>query len=120
MAEVTTSTATAAGLTVLGVATGLEPGLILAGFVGALWAQTYIQTAPYLQRLLFTVLGSIVAALLAPAGAALVTAIPGISAAVPLKTLEVPAAVVIGLLCHRYLGPLLMRLAERKTEDTPK
>jgi len=112
-------------MVVLGVATGLDATLLLAGFVGGLWAQTYVPTAPYLQRLLMTVLASLIASYLSAAGAGVILAVlttwsPAIGGAIPVKTLEVPGAVIVGLLCHRYIGPLLMKLASRKMEDAPK
>ena len=51
MAEPTSSAAalaaaTATGLTVFGVATGLHPAILLAGLAGGLWALSYQEPAP--------------------------------------------------------------------------
>lgn len=67
MAEPTTSVAiaaTAAGLTVLGIATGLQPGVLLAGFAGGLWALSYLPPMAWWQRILVAGLGAVMAVLL--------------------------------------------------------
>ena len=58
MAEPTSSAvlagATATGLTLFGVATGLHPAILLAGLAGGLWALSYQEPAPALKRVAVT------------------------------------------------------------------
>jgi uncharacterized membrane protein YdfJ with MMPL/SSD domain len=113
--------ATASGLTVFGIATGLDPAVLIAGFAGGLWAQSYHPPMSILARIGLTILASIIAGYLAPAGATVAAA--GVGLFSPLKgvlsvaVLQLPIAVIIGLIAHRILGPAIMKLAAKKTES---
>lgn len=111
---------TAAGITVLGVSTGLDPTVLIAGFAGGLWAQSYNPPTHWLQRLAATALAAILAGYFAPAAAAVLSASDAIKGALPGHALQLPVAVLVGLLAQRVLGPAIMRIARKKSEDLTK
>lgn len=117
---ITTTSAAAAGLTIFGVTTGLDPAVLIAGFAGGVWAQSYNPPAPYLHRLLMTILAAILAGYLAPAAAMGIASFDAIKGVFPGTILHLPVAVLIGLLAHRVLGPAIMRIARKKSEDLTK
>lgn len=112
--------ATATGLTIFGVATGLHPSILLAGLAGGLWALSYQEPSPAWKRLALTVMASIVAGYLTPAVAAGVTSFGAWPQSVTRDVVQLPIAVLIGLLSHRVLGPALMRFAAQKAEEVTK
>lgn len=114
------SAATAAGITVLGVSTGLDPAVLIAGFAGGLWAQSYNPPAHWLQRLAATALAAILAGYFTPAAAVMLSASDTIKGALPGHALQLPVAVLVGLLAQRVLGPAIMRIARKKSEDLTK
>lgn len=118
----TSAAAAAAGLTVFGVATGLDPALLIAGFAGGVWGQSYHPPTAIWRRLLLVVMAAVIAGYLAPAAAigAMAMAPAATVGALPLGTLQLPVAVLIGLTSHRVLGPAVMRLAAKKIEDLAK
>lgn len=125
MAEPTSSAAalaaaTATGLTVFGVATGLHPAILLAGLAGGLWALSYQEPAPAMKRVAVTIMSAIVSGYLTPAVAAGVTSIGVWPQAVTRDLVQLPIAVLIGLLSHRVLGPALLRIAAQKAEEVAK
>lgn len=124
MAEPTSSAAfaaaTAAGLTVFGVATGLHPAILLAGLAGGLWALSYQPPTSAGKRVAVTIMAAIVAGYLTPAVAAGVTAIGAWPQELTRDIVQLPIAVMIGLLSHRVLGPALLRFASRKVEEVTK
>ena len=125
MAEPTSSAAalaaaTATGLTIFGVATGLHPSILLAGLAGGLWALSYQEPSPAWKRVGLTVMASIVSGYLTPAVAAGVTSLGAWPQSVTRDVVQLPIAVLIGLLSHRVLGPALMRFAAQKAEEVTK
>lgn len=125
MAEPTSSAAalaaaTATGLTIFGVATGLHPSILLAGLAGGLWALSYQEPSPAWKRVGLTVMASIVSGYLTPAVAAGVTSLGAWPQSVTRDVVQLPIAVLIGLLSHRVLGPALMRFAAQKAEEVSK
>lgn len=125
MAEPTTSAAvmaaaTATGLTVFGVATGLHPAILLAGLAGGLWALSYHPPMGSARRVAVTIMAAVVAGYLSPAVAAGLTAISIWPQTVTREMAQLPIAVMIGLLSHRVLGPALLRIAARKAEEVSK
>lgn len=108
----------ATGLTFFGVATGLDPAILIAGFAGGVWAQSYQTPTSIWRRLLLVILASILAGYLAPAAAALaITASSNARGAFTLTALQLPLAVLIGLTSHRVLGPAVMRFAAKKADE---
>lgn len=112
--------ATATGLTIFGVATGLHPSILLAGLAGGLWALSYQEPSPAWKRVGLTVMASIVSGYLTPAVAAGVTSLGAWPQSVTRDVVQLPIAVLIGLLSHRVLGPALMRFAAQKAEEVSK
>lgn len=124
MAEPATSTAaviaSALGLTVFGVATGLHPSLLIAGLAGGLWALFYGAPQPLLRRCLSAVMAALVAAWLAPAITYSVHELPGAPPGLPLDVLQFPIALVIGFLAMAIVGPGLMLLSRKKLDEAVK
>ena len=112
--------ATATGLTIFGVATGLHPSILLAGLAGGLWALSYQEPSPAWKRVGLTVMASIVSGYLTPAVAAGVTSLGAWPQSVTRDVVQLPIAVLIGLLSHRVLGPALMRFAAQKADEVTK
>ena len=112
--------ATAAGLTVFGVATGLHPAILLAGLAGGLWALSYQSPAPTIKRVSATILAAIIAGYLTPAIVAGVTSIGAWPKSLTCEVIQLPIAVLVGLLAHRVIGPFLMRFAARKADEAIK
>lgn len=112
--------ATATCLTIFGVATGLHPSILLAGLAGGLWALSYQEPSPAWKRVGLTVMASIVSGYLTPAVAAGVTSLGAWPQSVTRDVVQLPIAVLIGLLSHRVIGPALMRFAAQKAEEVTK
>jgi hypothetical protein len=117
-AGLATTGVAAAGLTILGVTTGLDASLLLAGLVGGLWAQTYAPPANPFARIFVTLLASVLAGYFTPAIAAGIAAAPFIGGTVAPALLKYPAAVLVGLLAQAA-GPWIMRAARRKAGAEP-
>ena len=124
MAEPATSTAaviaSAMGLTIFGIATGLHPSLLIAGLAGGLWALFYGEPQPPLKRCLSAVMSSLVAAWLAPVTAYSIQELPFLHEELPLDVLQFPIALVLGFLAMAIVGPGLMLLSRKKLEDAAK
>jgi len=110
----------ATGLTFFGIATGLDPAILIAGFAGGVWAQSYHPPMSIWRRLALIVMASILAGYLAPAAAAAVMSFGNTHGAFTLTALQLPVAVLIGLTSHRVLGPAIMRFAAKKAEELSK
>jgi len=119
MAEPSASAAglAATGLTIFGVSTGLDPAILIAGFAGGVWAQSYHPPVAIWRRLLMTALASILAGYLTPAIAA---GVASFDAMRNVEVLQLPIAVLVGLTSHRILGPAIMRFASKKIEELVK
>ena len=106
------------GITILGVATGLHPAILIAGFSGGLWAMSIEPPAGLLARILFLGGSSMVSGYLAPVAAAVAAAaavklIPFWPADVTREVLQFPVAFCVGFLGLRWIGPALLRRAEK-------
>lgn len=123
MAEPTTTSAliglsSAFGITLFGVATGLHPSILITGLAGGLWALQINPPVGVLARILFIVTSSLIAGYLAPVAAAVAAAaaikfLPFWPADVTRDVLQFPVALCIGFLALRWLGPALLRRAEK-------
>ena len=127
--EPTTSTsglaiaASAAGLTVFGVTTGLHPNILLAGLFGGLIAMSYHPPTGFIPRILFMIGSALIAGYVAPAAAAIAA-----SAAASLiswwprditrDAMQYPVAFLIGFLGLRWLMPAVLRRAEKLEGET--
>ena len=111
---------TGAGITVFGVALGLHPELLLAGFCGAMWSLSICDPMPALRRITVSTISTFVAGYLTPALSAVVLA-HNVSWLPPNLTGEIvqyPLAMMIGFLSHQVIGPWLLRAAGKKAEVT--
>lgn len=114
----------AGGIAVLGIATGLHPGVVLAGLAGGYWALTALPSTGGGSRIAFLVVSALVAGYLAPvaatlAGAAAASMLPWWPPTATQEALRFPAALIVGFLAVRWLGPALLRQA-RAAEETPQ
>lgn len=120
MADVSTPAAAmipTTGLTILGIATGLDPSLLIAGFAGALWSQSYAPASSIWHRILITTIVAVVSGYLTPAAAmGLASLDTAKNAALTFEVLKWPVAVLFGLLAHSVIGPAVMKYAARKGE----
>lgn len=122
MAEpsVAAGTVVAAGLTVFGISTGLDPAILIAGLAGGLWAQTYYPPTPLGRRAALVILAAILAGYLAPIFAALAASFEIVRTVFAPGSLHPPFAVLVGLTSHRVLGPAVMRFAAKKAGELTK
>jgi hypothetical protein len=105
----------ATGLTILGISTGLQPDILLAGFAGGLWALTYQPPAPLLRRAAATLGSAVVAGYLSPiAVAVLRSALPGDPSR---EIAQTAFGLLIGLISQRVIGPAVLRIADRKARE---
>lgn len=113
MAEpsITAGIIAAGGVTLFGVSTGLDPSLLIAGFAGSAWAQSYCVPTAIWRRAVMMLIASVIAGYLSPSLAALAAA--SSDALKDGAPLQLPAAVLIGLTTHQVLGPAVMRLAAK-------
>lgn len=129
MTEPATSTSTVllttgssvAGLTLFGIATGLHIHILVIGLLGGLWALYYQPPASLAGRVCFLVVSSVVAGYFAPAAASILAAVAASQWAwwpreLTREALQYPVAFGTGFLALRWLGPALLRRAE-KLED---
>lgn len=116
--EAAVMTMTAYGLSVMGVTIGIYPELVLAGLWGAWWQLSNSAPMPFSKRISMAATASMVSAYTTPAIMSVIARSPGYDSAS--DTIRFPIAVAIGYLAHRYIGPMLSRIAKRKTEDLMK
>lgn len=113
MPDILPPAATPLGLVVLGVATGLDPMLMVAGGAGAMWAQFYLPEMPLAHRAISIILGAMVAAWVSPAVALALPSLPGWPSGLGPDVVILPSAITAGLLFHSAGGIALRLLAER-------
>lgn len=121
MAEPTSTAAvaiaTAGGLTVFGVVTGLHPALLVAGMAGGWWALSYRDPMPLRARVASVVISAISAAWCAPVVGGVLSSLSWWPAqTVAPEILQLPIACVLGRLAHTFFGPALDKLVARKME----
>lgn len=119
MPEPTSSVAavavSATGLTILGISTGLQPDILLAGFAGGLWALTYQPPASAFRRVAATLGSAVVAGYLSPIAVLVLRgALPG---DVSKEIAQTSFGLLIGLLSQQKLGPLVLRIADKRAKD---
>lgn len=117
MSEPTTPFIATGGLTLFGVVTGLHPMLLVAGFVGCWWYNSYLGELTLRQRIGSAILAAFVAAWLTPPSIAWVTSLAWWPPSVPALTAGFPCALAFGFLTHRVIGPQLLRVAQKKAEE---
>lgn len=114
------ATASAAGLTLAGVATGLEPHLLMAGFAGGVWSQLYMGQMPAVRRALALTVAPFAGATISPIASISVVHAAERAAILPPgiahDAAAMPLALLVGLLAHRVLGRSLIALARRRLD----
>lgn len=100
----TTIAVTAGGITILGIVTGLQPDLMLAGAAGGWWAQVYVKPASVFARVNRLLLASLIAAWSAPPTVAWLGSHGWISTLIPVAAWQWCAALGIGLIAIDALG----------------
>lgn len=110
----------AMGLTVFGVATGLNPSLLIAGLAGGLWALFYGAPQPIIRRCLSAAMSALVAAWMAPGVAYSINELPFSPRVMSHDALQFPVALIIGFLAMAVVGPGLMMLSRKRFEDAAK
>ena len=114
----TTVALTAGGISLLGVATGLHPTALIAGFCGGLFALSCNQEPmPVLRRISFTLVSSIAASYLAPLATAMLRAQDLIPPIITQEIVFPATAFLIGFLAHRVIGPAVLRMASKRTKE---
>jgi hypothetical protein len=117
MSEPATPLLATGGLTVFGFATGLHPMLLVAGFVGCWWYNSYLPELNLGQRIASAILAAIVASWVTPPVMLYITSLAWWPATVPPMTAGFPAALAIGFLTHKVIGPALLRIATKKAQE---
>lgn len=123
MAEPASSAAvisTAAGLTVFGVATGLNPSLLMAGLAGGFWGLSSMPPMPVWKRLATAALSALLAGWATPVIVAALMSLDRWPGAITHDIVQFPVAAAFGFLAHTAIGPAMLRLAKRKIEEVTK
>ena len=107
--------AATAGITLLGVSTGLDAATLLAGLFGALLAQSYGSKAPWFRRAFITALSAILAGYFAPA-----IVVWSFAETELRNVFKLPIAALFGFMVHGVLGPAALRFATKKAEEISK
>jgi hypothetical protein len=114
MPDITSSagaiTLSAGGITILGIATGLHPTVMLAGFAGGLWAVSYEKPPiPLARRLTWTCGSAIVAGYLTPPAVAML--LPSLPGRMTAELIQHGVGFLIGFTAFPRLGPAFLSLA---------
>jgi hypothetical protein len=123
MPEPTSAAATAlsaAGITIFGVALGLHPAHLFAGFCGAMWSLSLCPPMPAIRRLSIGAVSTFVAGYGTPAVVAFVHGLDAWPATLTGEVVQFPAAVLIGFGAHQVIGPALLKFAARKADEITK
>ena len=113
-------TASAMGLTIFGIATGLHPPLLIAGLAGGLWALFYGAPQPLVRRCLSVVMAALVSAWVSPVVASSLQELPFAPKIITHDALQFPVALIVGFLAMAIVGPGLMALSLKRLEDASK
>jgi fructose-specific phosphotransferase system IIC component len=116
MSEPATPILATGGLTFFGIVTGLHPMLLVAGFIGCWWYNSYLPELNIGQRVSSGIIAALVAAWLTPPIINWVVGLAWWPSAVPDLIAAFPAALVIGFLTHKVIGPSLLKAAQKKAE----
>lgn len=95
------------GITIVGVTTGLQPDLLIAGAAGGWWAMSYQESMPPLKRVSRIILSALVAAWSAPLAASFLD-LPG-----RMHMVQLPVAMAIGLATIDVLGRGVLSIVQR-------
>lgn len=110
----------AAGITVFGIATGLDPVLLFAGAGGGWWAMTYQPVLGVLDRISRIFISALVGGWGAPLAVGYVDGAGWLPHTVPAHVAGFPVALGIGLLAVDVIGRAILRIAARKAQEIAK
>lgn len=105
------------GLVLFGIVTGLHPMLLVAGFGGCWWYNSYLPEITFAKRIATAIVAGFFAAWLTPPIVVYVCGLDWWPDHVPPETVAFPSAFIIGFLTQRVIGPQLLRLAQKKAEE---
>lgn len=117
MSEPTTPILATGGLTVFGVVTGLHPMLLVAGFFGCWWYNSYLPQLTLPQRIVSSLIAAPIAAWATPPIVLYLASLSWWPSTLPPLIAGFPLAAAIGFLTHKVIGPALLRVAQKKAED---
>lgn len=123
MAEPASSAAViagATGLTIFGVATGLNAAILIAGLAGGFWALSYMPPMPVWKRITTAALSALLSGWSTPAIVAAITSNGVWPSAVTGDLVQFPVAIAFGMLSHTVIGPAMLKVATRKIEEAAK
>lgn len=110
----TAAATAAAGITIFGVATGIDPSLLLAGLSGGWLALYQFEVFGLASRIGFVVLSALLGSMVGPlAGSVALAMLTKAGISVPPNQIHIPMAIVVGLLSIRVIGPRLVGFAQR-------
>lgn len=111
------------GITVLGIATGLDPALIVVGLAGGWWALS-LRTVPLsgAQRWTVAILSALISAWASPLISTLMAAyaearIDWWPSEAGRMALRFPMALAFGFLGHSHIGPWLISIFQRRARE---
>lgn len=106
----------ASGITVFGVALGLHPAHLVAGFCGAMWGLLICDPMPALRRISIAAISTFVAGYLTPSVAAVAVNLDYVPRVLTAEIAQYPVAVLIGFGTH-WAGPAILSFLKRKIEQ---
>lgn len=118
VATIAGGAALAAGLSIFGVQTGIDPAVLLAGLGGGLWAQFSVEVTVWWKRVISSSMSAIVAAMFTPIGFGFLRGVtPELVTDIQLS---LAIATVIGFLTFSVISPMMLKLAQKKAEELTK
>jgi hypothetical protein len=111
---------TAAGVTLFGVATGLDPALLCAGAAGGWWAMTYQPVLGTVDRLSRVGISALAGGWGSPLAVGYAASAGWLPHNVPQHIAGFPVALALGLLAVDVIGRGLLRFAQRKAQEVAK
>lgn len=117
MSEPATPVLATGGFMLFGVVTGLHPMLLIAGFIGCWWYNSYLPELHLGHRILSALIAALVASWLTPPVVLFATGLAWWPASVPPDIVGFAGALIVGFLTHKVIGPALLRTAQKKAEE---
>jgi len=105
------------GLTLFGILTGMHPTLLAAGFIGCWWYNSYLPELALRDRISSGIIAALVATWSTPPLILWLTSLAAWPPAVTADAASFMAALAVGFLTHKVIGPALLRHAQKKTEE---
>jgi hypothetical protein len=118
MHEPIPSIATAGGLVIFGFATGLHPGLIIAGAISC-WLWIILTNATYsrAERSIIVAISGMLSSWAAPISASVIAASKIMPDGSDASLLNFPIAAIFGFIVVPILAPAMLKFGKKKTEE---